>query len=205
MLTPMQKDALTEILNIQLGASASILSEMVNQKIILSVPELKLCQGSDLYSSLLSRQDVSGDNGAILTSLTFGGKFNGKASIVFPQDKASILVNACLGRELSEKNDLVLSSERADVIKEICNVLLNSLIGEFGNILEVKLDYISFETGLSLDAIHDNPADEQVLILFTSFFLTESQIKGVIVIALSSASFEMLISKINHLLRDHNV
>ncbi len=42
MLNPMQKDALTEIINVYIGKAASMLSEMVNQRVILSVPEVEL-------------------------------------------------------------------------------------------------------------------------------------------------------------------
>ncbi|MDD3270140.1 MAG: chemotaxis protein CheC, partial [Syntrophomonadaceae bacterium] len=38
----MQKDALTEMVNVYVGQAASFLSEMVNQKVILAVPEVEL-------------------------------------------------------------------------------------------------------------------------------------------------------------------
>jgi chemotaxis protein CheC len=205
MLTAIQKDALTEMLNVQLGASASILSEMVNQKIVLSVPELELKQGFELDSFHLNKQYLFGVDDVILTTLTFGTEFEGNATVMFPQDKASILVNACLGNAPAESQNTRLSYEDVDVIKEICNVILNSLIGDLGNRLEVKLEYSSFETGFSIELLEDNKMiskDTQVLVLYTSFFLTKSQIKGVILIALSVPSFDMLIERIDGMLRE---
>lgn len=207
MLTPIQKDALTEILNVQLGAAAAILSEMVSQKIILSVPELELQQGCELNSSDLNKHYFLGVEDVILTTLTFGNEFQGNATLVFPQDTAGILANACLGNEIDENTGADLSCEDIDVIKEICNIILNSLIGDLGNILEVKLEYSSFETGFSLEPLGNKkniPTDSQVLVLYTSFFLTKSQVKGIILIALSAASYQMLIKRIDTMLSDLN-
>lgn len=208
MLTHMQKDALTEILNVQLGSAANMLSEMVNQKIILSVPELELQKGSELEPAALLDNDMICENEAIITTVTFGGQFEGSAAVIFPQDKASSLVNACLGNDNSEVVEFRLSNEDADVIKEICNIILNALLGEFGNILDVKLEYASLDTGFSLEQIQDKhiiPNDSEVMVLYTSFFLTKSRVRGIILIALPSGSYQMLIDKIDIILRGLDV
>lgn len=202
MLTPMQRDALTEIMNIHVCASASLISEIVNQKIILSVPELKLQSENSFDPALLDKYGINGEGDVTLTTLSFEGQFNGKASIVFPQRNANVLVNACLGRDLSEET---FSGIDNDVIKEISNIILNSLVGEFGNILDVKLDYTSLDIGFSLPSLKDGENGAEVLVLFISFFLTESQIKGFIMIALSPNSFKMLTDKIDALISENDV
>lgn len=203
MLTPMQRDALTEIMNIHLCESASQLSDMVSQKIILSVPELKLQTGNTLDPSLLNKYGITGEEDVTLTTLKFEGEFNGKATIVFPKHNANVLVNACLGRDLSE--DTGLYGMDIDVIREISNIILNSLVGEFGNILDVKLDYTSLDTGFSLSSLKNGESGTEVLVLFISFFLTESQIKGIIMIALSPNSFKMLTEKIDDMISENDV
>lgn len=203
MLTSIQRDALTEILNIHLCASASLLSEMVNQKIILSVPELKLQSDMSLDQGLLEKYGVRGNEDVAVTSLQFSGEFSGEASIVFPKRSAEALVSACLGREPDE--EIGLLDTDVDVIKEISNIILNSLAGEFGNILDVKLNYISLDTDFSLPQLKDRNKDSEVLVMFTSFFLTERQIRGIILIALTFESYDMLINRIDGLIRENNV
>ena len=206
MLTSIQKDVLTEILNIQIGAAANILSEMVSQKVILSVPQLELIGGDTVDFDLLKYQQMSDITDAIATKISFSGQFCGSAAIVIPRDKASSLVNVCLGAGEAEDTD-VLSEEYADVIKEICNIILNSLLGKLGNIMEVRLEYTSLEVGSSIELwdSHDAPPDAKVLVLYTSFFLTNSQVRGIVLIALSPGSFDMLVGKIDEMLRDINV
>jgi chemotaxis protein CheC len=204
MLTPLQKDALTEILNIQLGRSSSLLSEMVGQKIILSVPEVDLKNGSELSSSALKRVGLFDASKFVMTSVAFGKEFQGNALIVFPQDKATVLVKACLGDEMTDES-AGLSNIDADVIKEISNIILNSIVGEFGNLLDRKLEYTCFELSYSLDELDNHkiiPVDSLVLMLYTSFLLTKSRIKGVIFIALSSSSFDMLLDRVNLMLKE---
>lgn len=202
MLTPLQKDVLAEILNVQLGKSASLLSEMVNQKIILSVPEVDLKKGAEFNLSVLRKNSMFEAKDFVVTSVAFGKEFAGNALVIFPDENANVLVKACLG---DEGNDAAagLSNMDADVIKEICNIILNSIVGEFGNLLDRRLEYTSFQLGYSIESLDDQrfiPADSQVLLLFTSFLLTKSQIRGVILIALSSSSFDMLLHKIDNML-----
>lgn len=209
MLTPIQKDTLTEILNMHMGKSASQLSEMVNQKVILSVPEVELRKGAEMGPADLQKDQLFEAGNLVVTSVAFGDTFKGNALVIFPEDKAKILVNACIGNELTEGVGESLSGEDADVIREICNVILNSLVGEFGNLLDVRLEYSSFEMGISRVAALDQssiiPQDSQVLVLYISFFLTVSQVRGVLLIALSGPSFKMLTDKIDHMLRDLDV
>jgi|GEM_PF-3461791 len=206
MLTSIQKDALTEILNIQIGAAANILSEMVSQKVILSVPELELMGGGTVDYDLLKHQQMTDITDAIATKISFTGQFCGSAAVVIPRDKASSLVNVCLGADETEETD-VLSEEYADVIKEICNIILNSLLGKLGNIMEVRLEYTSLEVGSSIELWdrHDTQEDAKVLVLYTSFFLTNSQVRGIVLIALAPDSFDMLVGKIDDMLRDIHV
>lgn len=204
MLTPLQKDALTEILNVQLGMSSSLLSEMVGQKIILSVPEVDLKSGAELNSAALKRVGLLEVGKYVMTSVAFGREFHGNALVVFPQDKATVLVRACLGENTSD-DEGGLSSLDADVIKEISNIILNSIVGEFGNLLDRKLEYTSFELSYSVEGLDNHkyiPENSHVLMLYTSFLLTKSQIKGVIFVALSSSSFDMLLDKIDVMLKE---
>lgn len=202
MLTPLQKDVLTEILNVQLGKSASLLSEMVNQKIILSVPDVDLKKGAEFNGAALRKNSMFETSEFVVTSVAFGKEFSGNALVLFPDDNANVLVKACIGEEMVQQGEH-FSSLDADVIKEICNIILNSIVGEFGNLLDRRLEYTSFELGYSIESLDDHrfiPADSLVLLLYTSFLLTKSQIRGVILIALSSSSFDMLLDKINNML-----
>lgn len=91
-----------------------------------------------------------------------------------------------------------------DVLKEVSNVLLNAIIGEFGNFLELKLEYVLPDIEL-IHGTHSDPEillqnEVYVLVLHTSFLLAETDVKGIIIIALSMSSISILLDKIDALL-----
>lgn len=129
---------------------------------------------------------------------------------MFPAEQAKVLANMCLG-ELTEHvdpNDFRLMDTDLDVLQEVSNVLLNAIIGEFGNFLEMKLEYVLPE----IELIHVTRSDPQVLlqnevyilVLHTSFLLADTDVKGIIVIALSMDSISSLLDKIDALLGDNH-
>lgn len=204
MLSELQKDLLQEILNTNLGYAASLLSEMVDQKVILSLPALDLKKGNEIDLHELCRED-SEFKTSVLSSMRFGSNFSGNAYIAFPADKAKSLVNACLG---DEDDDFTrLTGQDLDVIKEISNIIFNAVIGGFGNLLEVKLQYSLPEIEMTVIDSTDSsilPEEMHFLSMFNSFYLSKSQVRGMIFIALSVGSENMLINKLNEMLVDIN-
>ncbi|CDZ24496.1 hypothetical protein CCDG5_1382 [[Clostridium] cellulosi] len=203
MLSDLQKDLLIEILNTNLGVAASLLSEMVDQKVILSLPSLDLKKGNEFDLRLLNREDPD-FNTSVLCSMRFGNDFSGNAYIVFPADKAKYLVNACLAEE-PDNGDYYnrLTAQDLDVIREISNIIFNAVIGGFGNLLGVRLEYSLPQIEMTtIDAMDSGilPEEMHFLSMFNSFYLPKSQVRGVIFIALSVNSEKMLINKIDEML-----
>lgn len=209
MLSELQKDLLVEILNTNLGVAASLLSEMVNQKVILSLPNIELQKGNEIDLRLLEKEDT-GFHTSVLSSMRFGNNFSGNAYIVFPAEKAKYLVDACFGEEeKNEENALYakLSAQDLDVIKEISNIIFNAVIGGFGNLLEVKLEYSLPQIEMTVvDSMESSllPENMHFLSMFNSFYLSKSQVRGMIFIALSVSSENMLLDKMNEMLVDIN-
>lgn len=208
MLSDLQKDLLTELVNVYVGHAASMLSEMVNQKIDLAVPKVELISINEVDSANPKFNMFFSEGHLITSSLQFGHEFRGKAILMFPADQAKMLVNTLLGEMLSEidTDAKSLMDTDLDVLKEISNVILNAIIGEFGNFLGLRLEYavpdielISISNGDKTTFLQN---EVYILILQTSFSLAEANLKGAIVIALSMDSISILLSKVNALLED---
>lgn len=209
MLNSMQIDVLSEMVNVYIGMGASYLSEMARQRVLLTVPEIQVLEFSqgDEFSGIIS----SVFPGHIISSsMAFGQVFKGKAFLIFPTEQAKLLVNACLGEnpvlEDGRENTEFIDTD-FDVLKEISNVILNAIIGGFGNFLDIKLEYSLPD----IEMIYVSQIGQQlllkdslyILILHTNFMLDETKIKGVIMIALSMSSIYCLEKKINELLEDY--
>lgn len=206
MLSELQKDLLTEILNTNLGVAASLLSEMVNQKVILSLPSLDFKKGNEIDLRPLSKQN-SEFHTSVLASMRFGNDFSGNAYIIFPAEKAKYLVEACVGEEDKSELFTKLTAQDLDVIKEISNIIFNAVIGGFGNLLDVKLNYSLPQIEMTvIDSMESGllPEDMHFLSMFNTFYLSKSHARGMIFIALSVSSENMLINKLNEMLVDIN-
>lgn len=204
MLTDLQKDLLKELVNTYIGHAASLLSEMVNQKILLNIPdiELVLMDNNDIH--FYGNQDCDDVNHIVSSSIKFGNHFSGKAYLIFPAENAKTIVNACLGEEIKgedEQASLVLQDTDFDVLREISNVILNAIVGEFGNFMQVKLDYTLPEVELVfIPQTQKNIisyADMYILILHTNFILADTRVNGTVIVALGMESITMLINKLN--------
>ncbi|PYE48014.1 chemotaxis protein CheC [Paenibacillus barcinonensis] len=206
MLNGMQKDLLTELVNVYVGQAANMLSEIVDKHIVLNIPEVELISITEVDPEDRRYNILFTEGHLFRSSLQFGYQFQGKAFLMFPAEQAKVLANMCLG-ELTEHvdpNDFRLMDTDLDVLQEISNVLLNAIIGEFGNFLEMKLEYVLPD----IELIHVTRSDPQVLlqneiyilVLHTSFLLADTDVKGIIVIALSMDSISSLLDKIDALL-----
>lgn len=209
MLSLMQKDILKELVNTYIGQAASLLSEMVRQKIDLRIPSVDLVNTRDtpidryLSSALMDTTHV------ISSSIKFGYDFTGKAYLLFPAEQAKVIVNACIGEEMGaadENAPFALADTDFDVLREISNVILNAIIGEFSNLLETKLEYSLPE--IELVYVSDPEykmlpqSDYYILVLHTDFLLSEAQVNGVVVVMLGMNSVTLLLEKINQMLGD---
>lgn len=206
MLNELQKDLLTELVNVYVGQAANMLSEIVDKHIVLNIPEVELISITEVDPEDRRYNILFAEGHLFRSSLQFGYQFQGKAFLMFPAEQAKVLANMCLG-ELTENvdaNDCRLMDTDLDVLQEISNVLLNAIIGEFGNFLEIKLEYVLPD----IELLHVTRTDPQILlqnevyilVLHTSFLLADTDIKGIIVIALSMDSISSLLDKINALL-----
>ena len=97
-----------------------------------------------------------------------------------------------------------LNEMHLDVIKEVSNIIFNALIGEFGNLLNLKLGYTTPDIGIvvisSEEGGVDLPEKINILILHTKFTLANTHISGTILVTLSKNAIALLTNKIDEML-----
>ena len=133
-LTDFQLDFLRENFNIGVGKGAKVLNTMLSSHIKLTVPEIRL---------LSNKEDdvVSSYNASIATvDLSFTGTLNGACKLLFPSDSALKLVRS-ISDQPEQEGEADFDAMSEGVLKEIGNIVLNSVIGVLGNTLDVQLHY----------------------------------------------------------------
>ena len=212
MMNDIQKDLLREYVNVFIGQAANMLSEMANQRVMLTVPEVEIINMSDEAATEFRPLFKHGH--IVSSSMKFGREFSGRAMLIFPAQKAKLLVDACMGLQAiaetlkneaqDESKDFELIDTDFDVLKEISNVILNSIVGEFSNLIGTTVEFSVPDVELVFVSENEQKMylknNVYMLMLYTSFSLADAKVEGVVIIALGMNSLSMLMDKVDEVL-----
>ncbi|MGL5833015.1 MAG: chemotaxis protein CheX [Waterburya sp.] len=195
-LTSEQLDALQEIVNIGIGRAAAMLNEMVDARIALEVPTIKLLSANQLRQVMLDRfnsQSISA------VRLGFSGSLSGTAELMFPTDSASVLVAVLTGEDLESPD---LDAVKIGTLSEIGNIVINGVIGSISNILEQRMEYkipsYCEDTIENLLLSERNMNYDVVFILAQARFAIEQlEIVGDIILIFEMKTFDNLLKAID--------
>lgn len=213
-LTEEQIDALQELINIGVGRAASILNEMLDSRILLQVPSVKVLNLTQLQQELVEK---FADGQLAAVRLSFTGSFSGTAELVFPTESASALVALLTDEEPGTPD---LDSVRIGTLSEIGNIVINGVMGSISNVLKEHMDYTlpfyaedSIEKLLQLDNYRDRVGElvpQEVakpeaystvfLLAQARFTIEQLELIGDIILIFETSSFEVLVEAIDRLL-----
>lgn len=190
-LTTDQLDALKELINVGVGQSAGMLNEMIEFRIRLQVPNIKLFSLSELQSELGERL---GPEQLASVQLGFGGSFSGTAQLVFPTESAATLVAVLTGEEPGSPD---LDALKIGTLTEVGNIVINGVMGSISNMLAQPLDY-EVPAYIEEDINHlitnkDPQQQSDVLLAQARFNVDELQVQGDIILFFGVGSFETLL------------
>lgn len=139
LLSPLEKDALQEIMNISFGQAAADLSDVINQYVTLTVPSIDLLKFNEVVP-LISR-DISDRNDMGMVKQFFSGKFNGSSVLIFPHGEGKKLL-----RLFGENTDLSPAGYDVDILEketliEISNIIMGACISKVAELLHDVVSY----------------------------------------------------------------
>lgn len=197
ILTENQTDALGEFINIAFSRTASSLSEITGHRVLLEVPEVEVHKIGEVAANLA--RFLPGDVASI--HQPFDGAIAGDAFLILNYDGAVRLTELLTDGDDHQPARHLDESSR-EVLTEVGNILLNACLGMFGNELNVRVTF-------SVPALHLESFEELIgtvareheyiqygIIVYTSFRIRESEVKGYLVLVLSVVSLNRLIEEI---------
>jgi chemotaxis protein CheC len=203
ILTDRQSDALGEFINIAFSRTASSLSEITGHRVLLDVPQVHVYPIEQVAGNL--QRFLPGDVASI--HQPFDGAIAGDAFLILNYEGAVRLTDLLTDGVPSQAE---LDESAREVLTEVGNILLNACLGMFGNVLKVQV-------GFSVPNLHLEALDELIdslkqyrsglryaIVVYTSFKIRESAVKGYLVLVLSVVSMNRLISEIDRWENDHN-
>jgi chemotaxis protein CheC len=193
-LSKQQKDALSELINIAFSRTAASLSELTGHRVLLDVPNVAIFPIEELGNALAQFLPAE----VATVHQVFTGPVTGDALLLLNYDGAITLTD--LLTDERAKSDLLNTSAR-EVLTEVGNILLNSCLGMFGNLLQVHVSFsvprLHLETldALLRSLVIASEGLRYALVVYTAFRLRDSAVSGYLVIALNVASLDRLIQE----------
>jgi chemotaxis protein CheC len=185
------RDALTELMTIGVGRAAASLSDLIGERIELSVLCVRLSHDG-LQSLFAPVESIS-----TVVMQGFQGHTTGRAALIFPQ--ASALTLGCL----LSGDDCVsteVDAELNGILLEVGNIVLNGVLGSLSNLTGDEPEYslpTLFDDHPTLSrmlAVQEPTPD--LLIGDVEFQLQNRAIRGTIALVLEPGSLERLPSEL---------
>lgn len=189
-LTELEKDALTEVVNIGVSRAAASLRKMVGHQVLLSVPAVEIVTREKAAALLGERES----NELVAVQQSFSGAFSGRAMLIFPEEHSLALARAVAGDELS--NDELEDLEQ-EALAETGNVILNSCLATMANMLKrpLKMSIPTVCKG-SASTLFEDPKrsakDARVLFLYINFSIHHRDLRGYIAMTMDMPSLQSL-------------
>jgi chemotaxis protein CheC len=189
-LGELERDALTEIVNIGVGRAASSLRKMIGDQVTLSVPAI------DIVSQRRAARLISEREAAELVAVRqdFDGAFAGRALLIFPESNSLELVRAVTGESLSAED---LAEMEREALTETGNVILNSCLATIANMLKRSLamtipEVLHGNSAALFEIENAEDEDGLVLFLYIDFAVRKRDIRGYIAMIMDIPSLEKL-------------
>lgn len=197
-LTELQRDALTEMFNIGVGAAADLLSQMVGEPVRLSVPLVEFTSESKAKAYYLEREQRP----LCAIRQTYVGEVNTDALLMFPEENSLELVRIMVGADLPVQT---LTEMEQDAMAEIGNIILNAVISSMATTLAIKFEgalpqvSILSAEDLFVSSGPAGSADEEgsLMALNIDFFLSARKVSGYLAFLLDLPSGAVMVQRID--------
>lgn len=152
IMTPLEKDALQEMMNLSFGQAAADLSEVMNLYVTLTVPLIEVLRSDEIFGFI--EPDITGRSDMSMVSQFFSGKFSGSSVLIFPHGEGKKLLR------LFDENagTHAVDGYDGDVLEketliEISNIVMGACISKVAGLLG---DVVTFAppSYYSQDQIH---------------------------------------------------
>lgn len=177
-LNNLQIDVLREIGNIGAGNAATALAKMLNRKVDMDVPRVKIMEFKDVSETLGSAESIVA---GIL--LKVEGDLTGNIMFILQLKDATLLVDMLMGRQTVEFHEF--SELEISALKEIGNILAGSYLSALSTLTNLKIkpsvpDMAIDMAGaiLSVPAIEFGKVGDTVLYIETEFSDGDEKVVG---------------------------
>src|SRR5262249_47331281 len=133
-LTELQKDALSELINIAFARTAASLSELTGHRVILDLPKVAIHPINELSATLAAFLPAE----ATTVHQVLSGPVMGDALLLLNYDGAITLTDLLTDEPVRSEG---LNESAREVLTEVANIIMHACLGMFGNFLQVNVSF----------------------------------------------------------------
>jgi len=164
-----QLDILKEIGNIGAGNATTALSQLINKRIDMGIPVVKVLEFKDLSEVL-----GGAENPIVGILLGLEGDISGMIMFVLEQSAAHILINMLMGKNIDNFEDF--DDMDLSALKEIGNIISGAYLSSLSSLTNLKIlatiPYMAIDMAgaiLSVPAIEFGKVGDKALLIQTDF------------------------------------
>ncbi len=191
-LNNLQMDVLREIGNIGAGNAVTSLAKMIDKKVDMAVPKVKI-MGFDKVSQMLGGEEIIVVG--ILLSVT--GDLTGNMMFILDNQAARKLVNILIG---NDSTSMDFDEMELSALKEIGNILTGSYLNALAGLTNLKIlpsiPQLAIDMAgaiLSVPAIEFGKVGDSVLYIETEFSEGTTRVLGDFLLVPDIESYEVLL------------
>ena len=187
-------DILAEVSNIGAGNAATALSEILNKKVLLDIPEISLCEINEIPDKIGGAEEIR-------TGIFFGvsNSLNGYVLFMLSEDDAKKIK-----KTVADKYDIDVNA----VVSEVANIISGAYIGALATLLNGTIDVTPPEVGQDmigslidgLVAYVCSYADKTVII-GTNLSIDGEKISGFYILLLEKESLDNMLDYFNAIIK----
>lgn len=161
--TEMQLDAIGEIMNISMGSAATAASELLNAKVWITTPRVRLALAEEIEYRKLEP--------AVCVKIEYVKGLSGSNLMVWKQDDVQLILNQLMGQPLVLSPDFEFDELNISAVSEVMNQMMGSAATALSNFLGFSVD-ISTPTPYIMNEVNTmeirefDPQEEVIAITF---------------------------------------
>jgi len=189
-------DVLQEIGNIGAGNATTALAKMINKKVDMNVPKVKILDFKDVGDTL-----GGAENEVVGILFNVIGDINGLMMYVLNVDSAHSLINVLMGKDLENREEF--SDMEFSALKEVGNILASSYLSSLATLMKLKIKIMAPQIAidmagaiLSVPAIEFGKIDDRVLFIESGITDGAEAVEGYFILVSDINSFKVILGSL---------
>lgn len=189
-------DILQEIGNIGAGNATTALAKMINKRVDMNVPKVRILEFKNIGAILGGEENL-----VVGILFTVVGDINGMMMYVLEQKSAHTLVNILMGRDIKQVSEF--SEMDFSALQELGNILTSSYLSSLSTLTQLKIKPLSPQMAfdmagaiLSVPAIEFGKVDDRVLFIESNIEDGNESIGGYFILIADIASFKIILKSL---------